>query len=76
MLKSILLPLSASANAPCLVSVATEIAKRSNGTLNALFFHVDPRTSIPYMGEGLTADMIQQICDSAEEESKTACKKE
>ncbi|GHF22727.1 universal stress protein UspA [Kordiimonas sediminis] len=75
MLKSILLPLSAMVSSPGLVKAGVEIARRSNGTLNALFFRADPRTSIPYLGEGLTADMIQQICDSAEVESKTAAEK-
>ena len=68
-MKSILLPLTAQSKARNVLDVAVDIAKASNASLTALFVSPDPRTTIPFMGEGLTAEMIQDLCNAAASES-------
>ncbi|WP_417458336.1 universal stress protein [Kordiimonas sp.] len=67
-MKSILLPLTYCVDAESLSRVAADLTKRFHASLHGLFIRPDPRMAIPFMGEGLTADMIQQLCDSAEKE--------
>lgn len=69
-MKSILLPLTHAVDAETITKTAAELAKRQQGSLTALFIRPDPRMAIPFMGEGLTADMIQHLCDTAEKEGK------
>lgn len=68
-MKSILLPLTAQSKAKSVLDIAVDIAKASNASLTGLFITPDPRTTIPYMGEGLTAEMIQDLCNAASEEN-------
>jgi len=74
-MKSILLPLSAQINDENVTRVASLLAFQFRATLNGLFIRPDPRAAIPFMGEGLTADMIQDICDAADTEGKTQASK-
>lgn len=67
-MKSILLPLTHSVDTATLSRVAADLTLRFRASLHGLFIRPDPRLAIPFMGEGLTADMIQQLCDAAEEE--------
>ncbi|WP_262690950.1 universal stress protein [Kordiimonas aestuarii] len=69
-MKSILLPLTNSIDAGNITRIAAELATRHQGSLTGMFIRLDPRMAIPFMGEGLTADMIQQLCDTAEKEGK------
>lgn len=69
-MKSILLPLTSQSTARNVLDVAVDIAKASSASLTGLFISPDPRTTIPFMGEGLTADMIQDLCNAATAESE------
>ena len=69
-MKSILLPLTHAVDAETITRTAADLALRQEGSLTALFIRPDPRMAIPFMGEGLTADMIQHLCDTAEKEGK------
>lgn len=67
-MKSILLPLTATIHEHVVIEASTRIAPWFDATINGLFVRVDPRTSISFMGEGLTADMIQDLCEATETE--------
>ncbi len=67
-MKSILLPLTYCVDTETLNRIASDLTLRFRASLHGLFIRPDPRLAIPFMGEGLTADMIQQLCDTAEKE--------
>jgi nucleotide-binding universal stress UspA family protein len=67
-MKSLLLPLSAQAKAKNAMHIAAQFALQFRASLNALYIRPDPRSAIPYMGEGLTADMIQELCNAADQD--------
>ncbi len=69
-MKSILLPLTAHIKAAPLFQVASGLALQFQSSLTGLFIRPDPRSAIPFMGEGLTADMIQTLCDNADKQGK------
>lgn len=69
-MKSILLPLTAHIKAAPLLQVASGLALQFQSSLTGLFIRPDPRSAIPFMGEGLTADMIQTLCDNADNQGK------
>jgi len=69
-MKSILLPMTGLSASDTITKVATDLATRFRSCLTGLFIRPDPRTAIPFMGEGLTADMIQTLCDNADSEGK------
>jgi len=68
-MKSILLPLTAQSHDQNVQNVAMDIAVSFNATLTGLYVAPDPRTTIPFMGEGLTAEMIQDLCTAATAEN-------
>lgn len=69
-MKSILLPLTANIQATPLFDAACGMALQFRSSLTGLFIRPDPRSAIPFMGEGLTADMIQTLCDNAEKQGR------
>lgn len=69
-MKSILLPLTAHMKADAVTKAAIDLALQFRSSLTGLFVRPDPRTAIPFMGEGLTADMIQTLCDNAEKQGR------
>ena len=68
-MKSILLPITANIDSETITEAASNIALRFRSSLTGLFVRPDPRSAIPFMGEGLTAEMIQTLCDNADRES-------
>jgi len=73
--KSILLPLTVQIAHENVTRVAGLLAFQFRATLNGLFIRPDPRSAIPFMGEGLTADMIQDLCDAADKEGTAQAEK-
>lgn len=65
-MKSILLPLTANIHEQVVIDASARVATWFGATVNGLFVRADPRTSISFMGEGLTADMIQELCEATE----------
>jgi nucleotide-binding universal stress UspA family protein len=53
------------------VETALMLAKKFNSHLTALHVRPDPRSAIPFIGEGLTAEVVQDLCEAAEREGKT-----
>lgn len=74
-MKSILLPLTANIHEHVVIDASTCIAPWFDATINGLFVRADPRTSISFMGEGLTADMIQDLCEATESEGLAQAEK-
>ena len=67
-LKSILLPLTSQTADQHVMRIAGQFAFQFRATLKALFVRADPRSAVPFMGEGLTADMIKDLSDATERE--------
>jgi nucleotide-binding universal stress UspA family protein len=53
------------------LDVATALARRFNGHVDALHVKGDPRDAIPFLGEGASGVLIEQIMTAAERESGT-----
>lgn len=75
LLKSILLPLTAQVDEHIVIDASINIASWLDATINGLFIRPDPRTSVSFMGEGLTADMIQDLCEATENEGLAQAEK-
>ena len=67
-MKSIFLPVTPQSMAVAPLQAAARLALANQATLNTLFIQNDPRTIIPFLGEGLTADMMQSMYEAAEQE--------
>ena len=74
MIKSIFSPMTGRTSHSSATAVAVKLTKILNGQLSAYFMRPDPRSSIPYVGDGLTADVIKTLCDAAEKEGAMAAK--
>lgn len=74
-MKSILLPLTAHIHEHVVIDASIRVASWFDATINGLFIRADPRTSISFMGEGLTADMIQDLCEATENEGLAQAEK-
>ena len=74
MIKAIFSPMTARSSHSSATAVAVKLAKILNGQLTAYFMRPDPRFSVPYIGDGLTADVIQTLCDATEKEGAAASK--
>lgn len=67
-MKSIILPLTRDSDVDTLSASTANLAKRFEATLTGLFIRRDPKHAVPLLGEGLTAEMIQDMCDATERE--------
>ena len=67
-MKSILLPITSYTANENIMRIAGVLAFQYRASLKALFVRPDARSAIPFMGEGLTADMIQDLCNASERE--------
>ena len=67
-MKSILLPITSYTANENIMRIAGAFAFQYRASLKALFVRPDARSAVPFMGEGLTADMIQDLCTASERE--------
>lgn len=65
-----MLPLTRETNTRFLSGAAAGLARRFGATVTAVFVRRDPKHAIPLLGEGLTAEMIQEMCDATEREGR------
>lgn len=72
-MKSIILPVTRDSDVEMLSNAAATLANRFGATLTGLFVRRDPKQAIPLLGDGLTAEMIQSICDATEREGLGYC---
>ncbi|RMF16627.1 MAG: universal stress protein [Alphaproteobacteria bacterium] len=70
MIRTILVPTTHDVDFADCLRFAIPLAERFCGHLGVLFVLPDPRAAIPFMGEGLTADVIQDLVEAAEREGK------
>lgn len=52
------------------LAVGFRLARSFDSHLTGLFIRPDPRSAIPFMGEGLTADAIQDLVEASEREGR------
>ncbi|UTW58056.1 universal stress protein [Kordiimonas sp. SCSIO 12603] len=68
-MKSVLLPLTAHVDLAPVSEFTARFSKKHSATITALYVEPDPRTAIPFVGEGLSADIIQSVQEAAEQEN-------
>lgn len=69
-MKAIMLPLTRESDTAHLAASTARLTTRFSATATGLFVRRDPKHAIPLLGEGLTAEMIQHMCDATEQEGK------
>lgn len=67
---TIMVPLLRESDSAALSATAAMLANKFEAKVTGLFVRRDPKHAIPLLGEGLTADMIQEMCDATEREGK------
>jgi hypothetical protein len=48
------------------LDVASSLAKKNGALIDARLFCRDAASSVPFVGEGLTPELMEQLCDSAQ----------
>ncbi|WP_281299727.1 MULTISPECIES: universal stress protein [unclassified Iodidimonas] len=69
-MRSFLVPMTDPNGQDAVLDLAFAMARKFRGHLSGLFIRPDPRAAIPFMGEGLTADAIQDLVDASDREGK------
>lgn len=67
-MKSVMLPLTWELNTRHLAETTALIAKHLGANITGIFIRRDPRSAVPMLGEGLTAEVVQNLCDATETE--------
>jgi len=68
--RTLLVPMTGPEGQEFAVEAAFALARDFKAHLTGFFIRPDPRAAIPFMGEGLTADAIQDLVDAAEREGR------
>lgn len=66
--KTILAPIGGTPDCRSFLEVGFYLAKEFDAHILGLHVRPDPRAAIPYIGEGMTADVVQEMCDVADRE--------
>lgn len=74
-IRSILVPVTSEEQGPAAIEAGFFLAKSFNAHVEGLHVRPDPGAAVPYVSEGMSGDMIQQICDATERESKARAAK-
>lgn len=69
-LKTVLVPLLGSEDDAQALASAVAIARGFNAHIDGLYVRVDPRDTVPLLGEGLAAGMVEEIMRVAEEDAR------
>ena len=69
-LRTLLVPITDKTGLDALLKTAFGAATRFGSHVTGLFVRPDPRSAIPFVGEAMTADVIQDLCDAAEREGR------
>jgi nucleotide-binding universal stress UspA family protein len=70
--RKILVPLLGSQRDAHVLTAAFDIAKAFGSHVAALYVRPDPAEILPYLGEGISAGVVQEIMDAARESAKRA----
>lgn len=74
-MRTLLLPITGSDGLETLLAAGLQLARTYAAHLGVLFVRPDPRAAIPFMGEGLTADAIQDLVDASERQGRARADK-
>lgn len=74
-IKTILVPMAGGTRSAVATQCALSLAKLFGAHVTGLHVRPDPRAAIPYIGEGMTADVIQQLCEAAERDGLESASK-
>ncbi len=74
-IKAILVPVTGQRQGPHSLEAGFYLAKRFTAHVSALHVLPDPGAAVPYVSEGMSGDMIQQICNVAEKEGLARSKR-
>ncbi|GER06216.1 universal stress protein UspA [Iodidimonas muriae] len=69
-MRTLLVPMTDPKGQDSVLKVAFSLVRTFSAHLTCLFIRPDPRAAIPFMGEGLTADAIQDLVDASDREGK------
>jgi len=64
--REILVPLVDAEYGSAAIDAALALLSQPGGRITGAYARTDPRAAIPYIGEGMTADVIQELCNAAE----------
>jgi nucleotide-binding universal stress UspA family protein len=70
--RKILVPLTGGERDPHVLNAAFEVAKAFGSHVAGLYVRPDPSEVLPYLGEGISAGVIQEIMDASREASNRA----
>ncbi|MFZ5608820.1 MAG: universal stress protein [Pseudomonadota bacterium] len=68
MIRTILTPLTGGENSESAGEAAARVARAFNSHLIGLHVRADPAAAVPFIADGLTADIVQELVSSAERE--------
>jgi nucleotide-binding universal stress UspA family protein len=74
-IKSILVPVVGQRQGPSAIEAAFFLARQFDAHVEGLHILPDPGAAVPYVSEGMSGDMIQQICDATEKEGQARSKR-
>lgn len=73
-IKTILVPISGTPDCRSYLEIGFAMAKAFDAHILGLHIQPDPRAALPYIGEGMTAEVVQQMCDTADKEGSARAK--
>jgi nucleotide-binding universal stress UspA family protein len=73
-IKVILTPLFGVATDEAALSTALAVAKKFSSHMDVMHIRADPRTMIPYIGEGMSGALIEEMITSAEQQADERAK--
>jgi nucleotide-binding universal stress UspA family protein len=74
-IKEILIPVIGQRQGPSAIEAAVFLARAFEAHVAGLHVLPDPGAAVPYVSEGMSGDMIQQICDATEKEGLARSKR-
>lgn len=69
-MRTLLVPLTDHKGQDGVMKLGFAVSRLFSSHLTCLFIRPDPRAAIPFMGEGLTADAIQDLVEASDREGK------
>ncbi len=74
-ISAILVPVTGQRQGPTAIEAAFFLAGQFDSHISGLHVLPDPGAAVPYVSEGMSGDMIQQICDATEKEGLARSKR-
>ena len=68
-LRTILLPVSTHEGQAPLTTMAINLARRFGSHITAMHVKADPRASVPFIGDGMSAEVVKELVHMAEKDS-------